>query len=284
MAEKRISSSGGLALYLLAGNWSGQYSELCSELRFNVLASGAEKGPSYVPSGSVDLGMISRRITQAEKDKSVWWVAVADHAVLRTISVDHPDPVKVRSSGMTQAHFKSVFIGQYKVKRSEAVKGGTIQTVEPYNRSDAYGEMGDWADCSGAKQENLKGAGVIGDQGSADAVTHDRFWSEYSNSVFMYHIRTGGKVTGTEVVFIDIDGNGKLDPNEDYYTDIKSVPAAISDGRYPSPPARVQYFYSKSKPHTENVEEVLRWTLNEGLRCVTEAGYVTLTEKVMTIE
>ncbi len=282
--EQRISLSGAFALYPLAIKWSEEYMKLHPEVKFDIQAGGAGKGLADALSGTVDLGMFSRSITQAEKDKGVWWVAVAKDAVLPTVSSTHPDIAKIKAQGLTQAHFKSIFIDKSKVRWKDLVKGGTNESVNPYTRSDACGAAGTWAEYLGGSQENLKGTGVFGDPGLAEAVTRDKFGIGYNNTVFVYDIATGAKVPGIEVVPIDINENGTIDSTEQLYENMPMILEAIADGRYPSPPARDLYFVAKGSPQEAHVAEFIKWTLNEGQKFVTEAGYVMLKEDLISQE
>jgi len=79
--ENTLSFSGAFALYPLVIKWAEVYKEKNPEVRFNISAGGAGKGMADALAGTVDLGMFSREITQAEKDKGVWWVGLCKDAV-----------------------------------------------------------------------------------------------------------------------------------------------------------------------------------------------------------
>jgi phosphate transport system substrate-binding protein len=67
-----------------------------------------------------------------------------------------------------------------------------------------------------------------------------------------------------------------IDHNENVYQSLDSLMAAISTGRYPSPPAHDLYFISKGKPDNELVNLFLNWVLTKGQQYVSQAGYVGL--------
>jgi phosphate transport system substrate-binding protein len=83
--EQTISLSGAFALYPLVIKWSEEYQKENPDIRFNISAGGAGKGMADALSGTVDLGMFSREIAQAEIDKGVWSVAVTKDAVIPTV-------------------------------------------------------------------------------------------------------------------------------------------------------------------------------------------------------
>ena len=89
---------------------------------------------------------------------------------------------------------------------------------------------------------------------------------------------------GLDVIPIDLNGNGMIDPDEDFYGSMDQVMKAINDGKYPSPPARDLYFVSGGKPGNKLVLTFLKWILSDGQKYVTEAGYVTIKPEQITAE
>jgi phosphate transport system substrate-binding protein len=80
---------------------------------------------------------------------------------------------------------------------------------------------------------------------------------------------------------LDINGNGRLEPEEDFYADRDSLIVAIKDGRYPAPPARTLYVACKGKPQNPVVNAFLRWILEKGQAFTAETGYIALsTEEI----
>jgi len=98
---------------------------------------------------------------------------------------------------------------------------------------------------------------------------------------FVYDLTTRKPFEGIEVVPIDLNGNGKIDPDENFYRTLDEIMKAINDGKYPSPPARDLYLVSKGKPTDRLVVAFLNWVLTEGQKFVPEAGYILVTpEKI----
>ena len=86
------------------------------------------------------------------------------------------------------------------------------------------------------------------------------------------------------VLPIDINENGKIDSEENFYSSLDSIMSAISTGRYPSPPARDLFFVSKGKPQKAIVKHFINWVLTDGQKYVNEAGYVLLSEESIKTE
>jgi phosphate transport system substrate-binding protein len=86
------------------------------------------------------------------------------------------------------------------------------------------------------------------------------------------------------VVPIDLNGNRRIDPSENFYQNLDSIMSAIQSGRYPSPPARDLYFVSNGIPQSKAVVEFIKWILKEGQGFVSSAGYVRLTDEKIKSE
>ncbi len=267
-----ISMSGAFALYPLANVWAEEFRKEYPDVRINISGGGAGKGMADVLAGAADLGMFSREITQAEKDKGVWWLSVTKDAVIPTMSGKNPMLGKIKSEGLTRQELSAYFLGDGDKKW----KNSNTQ-VNVFTRSDASGAAATWAQYLGAEaQEALKGIAVYGDPGLADAVKNDPNAIGFNNIIYVYDLNSGEKYPGIEVVPIDVNENGKIDPDEDFYDSIDAITKAIAAGKYPSPPARELYLIAKGAPTRPEVRAFLSWILDKGQAFVEENGYILL--------
>lgn len=285
--EGTISISGAFALYPLAVKWAEEFKKIHPDVKIDISAGGAGKGITDALSGMVDLGMLSRGINKAETAKGAWLVSVAKDAVLPTISDKNPVLDELRIKGMTKENLKQIFItGNItswgtNLQKVDYKAQGKINT---YVRSDACGAGEMWGEYLGKNQEGLKGIGVFGDPGVADAVKKDPLGIGYNNVIYVYDIQSRKFFPGIAVIPIDVNGNGKIDKEEDFYGSLDVLMNAIRDGRYPSPPARDLYFVSKGKPSDPVVTEFLKWILKDGQKFVNESGYVQLPVEKIKVE
>ena len=279
--EQTISLSGAFALYPMAVKWSEEYQKEHPEIKFNISAGGAGKGVADALSGAVDLGMLSRAVEQQEIDNGLWFVAVTKDAVIPTINVGNPVLETLKKRGLTKDEFRKIYITG-EITNWNQLPGITNDlAVNVYTRSDACGAAATWAEYIGGKQEDLKGTGIFGDPGLAEAVVKDVNGVGFNNTIFLYDLKTGGKNPGIDVIPNDVNGNGTIDPEEAFYDQFAQVLAAIGEGKYPSPPARDLYFVAKGKPQKQAVTDFLNWVITKGQAFVPEAGYVPLTETTL---
>lgn len=160
-------------------------------------------------------------------------------------------------------------------------QSGEEYAIHVYTRSDACGAAETWARYLGDyHQEDLNYTAVYGDPGLAEAVRKDPLGIGYNNLNYAYDMNTGTQIAGLRVVPIDINENGQIDADEDFYATKAELMQAIAMGRYPSPPARDLHLVTKNE-FTGLTKQFVAWVLREGQDYVGEVGYIALSaEKV----
>ncbi len=276
--EKTITISGAFALYPMEVKWAEEFKKIHPDVKFDISAAGAGKGMVDTLTGMADIGSISREISKIEEDKGITWIAMARDAVVCTVNVNNPLLGKIRESGLKKKQFKQIFIEGSVSRWEELYRYNKNDTINIYTRSDSCGAASTWAAYLGKNQEDLKGVGVFGDPGVVEAVKKDTFGIGYNNISFAYDFRTGQPIPGIAVLPIDINGNGKIDADEDFYHSLFELTKAISENKYPSPPARDLYFAFKGRPHKKIVIEFVKWALTQGRKYIEETGYVPIEE------
>lgn len=280
--ENSITVSGAFALYPLAVKWRNEYKKVHPEIRIDVVAGGAGKGMADALSGNADLGMVSRDINPMEKELGAFEIAVTRDAVVPTFNSNNPYKNIILKRGLTKAEFEAIFIKGTIKTWGELIGNGSNQAIQVFTRSDAAGAPESWAKYLGKKQEDLLGTGIFGDPGIADVIKKDLYSMGYNNLTFVFNLKDRKPYEAINVVPIDINENGKLDPEEDFYQNLDSLTSAIARGVYPSPPARPLYFVSDQEVKRPEVREFLNWVLTEGQKYVDEAGFVKLTNEQIT--
>lgn len=275
-AEKTtISISGAFALYPLTVKWAEEYKKAHPEVKIDVSAGGAGKGITDVLSGVTDIGLVSRSLSPSELQKGATAIAVARDAVVPTVSATNPLLKEIEATGVKRDLFYKVFITGEASNWGQLGFSGT-GPIHVYTRSDAAGAAETWAAYLGKKQDDLKGTGVFGDPGLAQAVQRDPQGIGFNNIAFVYDPNTKQPAAGVVPVPIDLNGNGHIDPDEAIYGTLDQITAAIASGKYPSPPARELYFVTKGAPGPL-AKAFIQYALTEGQKDVSSSGYILLT-------
>lgn len=279
--QGEITLSGAFALYPLVVKWAEEFKKINPDVRIDISAGGAGKGMTDALAKVVDLGMVSREIYPPELEKGAIGFAVAKDAVIPTINEKNPALEVLLKTGLTRESAEKLWITN-EYTTWEQLSGTPGETpVHVYTRSDACGAAETWALWMNKKQEDLNGTAVFGDPGVAMAVQKDILGIGLNNISYAYDEKTRKPNPGILVLPIDVNGNGKIDPEELFYDTKDQLIQAIAGDRYPSPPARDLYLVSNGVPTKPEVVAFLKFILTEGQKYNVPAGYIGLsTEKL----
>lgn len=279
--EGRLSFSGAFALYPMAVKWAEEFKKANPAVKIDISAGGAGKGMTDVLNNMVDLGMVSREIYPEEVKKGAFGFAVTKDAVVAVMSASNPSLNEILTVGLKADAANDIWItGKYKTW-GQAFNSKSKTPIHIYTRSDACGAAEVWAKYLGKKQEDLLGSGVFGDPGLALAVKKDPVGIGFNNIGYAYDFNTKKQISGIRVVPIDLNKNGKIDPEENFYDSMNDLIDAIAKGKYPSPPARDLYFVTNGKPKNKLVIAFLKWVLADGQKYVNETGYINLSKEII---
>lgn len=279
-----ISLSGAWALYPMAVKWAEEFRKTNPGVRIDISAGGAGKGITDALTNMVDIGMVSREIYPEEMKKGAYPIAVTKDAVVAVVNASNPALEAIMSKGLKREAGNNIWItGMYKTW-SQAFGSKGSAPIHTYTRSDACGAAEVWAKYYGKKQEDLLGSGVYGDPGLALAVKKDPLGIGFNNIGYAYDSKTKKQIAGIRVVPLDINGDGRITPDENFYDSMDQLINAIADGKFPSPPARELYLVTNGKPQKEVVKKFLAWILTDGQKFVNEAGYITLSKESISKE
>ncbi len=280
--RETIAISGAFALYPMMIVWTEEYNKVNPDVDFDICAGGAGKGMTDALSSMVDIGMVSRDIYPQEEDKGAVWVAVSRDAVVATMNRNNPAAEIVSKRGFNRSLLKQMYIdGEYEYW--DEIYPVPQARLNLYTRSDASGAAAIWAKYLGYSQEDLLGTGVSGDPGIAEAVKADRYGIGYNNINFAYDFTTGLPLEGIQVIPLDLNDNGVVDPEEDFYKTRDDLILAISQGRYPSPPVRDLNLVARDG-FEGATRDFVEWILTDGQQYTLENGYLPLSEDRLLVE
>lgn len=272
----QITLSGAFALYPMTVRWAEEFQKLYPGIQIDISAGGAGKGMADALSEMVDLGMFSREVSPQELAQGAWYIALTRDAVLPTIHATNPFFGELLERGVSREQLSRLFVTGEITTWEELLGREGATPVQLFTRSDACGAAAMWASYLGVHQEDLLGLGVFGDPGIADAVKSHRYGLGYNNVAYVYDINSRKKYEGMEVLAMDLNGDGRLSEDEQFYESLDLVMKAIKAGDYPAPPSRDLYFVAHGKPEKAEVLLFIEWILIQGQSYLRESGYVQL--------
>jgi len=277
VVEGRILISGAWALYPMMVKWAEEYKNINPKIRIDVSAGGAGKGVTDALSGMVDIGMVSRDLRPEEIRQDLFYVPVVKDAVFPTLNAANPAIKELLKKGLKKSDFNDLWIKGQSMTWGDLTGTANQMNVRVYTRSDSSGAAEIWAKYLGAHQEDLKGVAVYGDPGLAEAVKKDKAGIGYNNLNFAYDMKTGKPLHGLQIIPIDVNENGRIDPAERISTKPEAI-KSVEAGVYPSPPARDLYLVTK-KAFRGPANDFVYWILTDGQKYVGEVGYLRINNK-----
>ena len=274
-----ISISGAFALYPLAVKWSEEFQKMHPGVRIDLSAGGAGKGMTDVLADVVDLGMVSREVYDAELQKGAVPFATAKDAVVITINADNPFAGELMKKGISKETATKIWITGENVAWGRVLGTNDATPIHVYTRSDACGAAETFALWMGHKQEDLRGTAVFGDPGLASAVQADKLAVGLNNIGYAYDEKSRKPNPGLLVVPVDRDNDGVISSDEYFYDTKDDFIAAVSENKYPSPPARDLYLVSHGVPTNPVVVAFLEYVLGDGQCHNVPAGYIGINEE-----
>jgi phosphate transport system substrate-binding protein len=274
-----ITLSGAWALYPMTVKWAEEFQKIYPDVKIDIGAGGAGKGMADCLAEVVDIGMVSRDIYPEEINKGAWWVSVTKDAVVPTINAENPVLDNLLTKGVKRQDLIGIWITGDVKKWSQITGSNKEQNIHVYTRSDACGAAQTWAEYLGHNQEDLMDVGVYGDPGLAEAVRNDILGIGFNNINYAYDARTKEQVKGIRILPLDLNENGQIDEDENFYRTRDEIVRAIANEKYPSPPARNLHFVSHGRPVNKVVLTFIKWVLTDGQKYVSESGYINLSEK-----
>lgn len=275
--EGSIRISGAWALYPMMERWKEEFAKINPAVKIEVSGGGAGKGMTDALSGLVEIAMVSREVTPGEVEKGAVYVPVVSDAVFATINAQNPLlKGELATRGVRKQALVDLWLNGKTMAWGEMCGAASADRVILFTRADSCGAAEVWAQYLGnKKQDALKGTGVNADPGVAEAVKNDKFALGFNNLNFAFDSTTGKLQEGLAILPVDLNENGKIDP-EEQFTDMAKAIDAIRKGVYPSPPARPLNLVAKTQFQGISVEFV-RWILTDGQKFALEAGYLPLT-------
>lgn len=275
-----IQISGAFALYPVVVRWAEEFKRIHPNVQIDISGGGAGKGITDVLTGMVDIGMSSRDLQPEEIQRGAYPFTVLRDAVVIITNAHNPQLALLKQRGLKKQMAFDLWNDRLDTW-GEVFHTNSSIPVHVYTRSDACGAGETFAGWIDMKQEDLGGTAVYGDPGIASAIQRDKVGIGYSNLGYVYDLTNKHPQPDLAVVPLDLNDDGRISPDENFYGTITHLGDAIRKGKYPSPPARDLFLVTKGKPDNPLVVEFLKYIYTKGQKLGGEAGYVPLAKDIL---
>ena len=233
--------------------WIEEYTKLHPELTILL--------DSRIPADSADIVIVSHILGPNDLKQGHASVILNRYVQLPVVNSRRNDVAALQAKGFTEADFRQIYFGDNGY--SDLIPDAYHFAV--YKREKSACASRAFANHFGNEQKDIKGVGVKGDdQDLLEAVIRDTNGISYNNLGFLYDLKTRKPADGIAIIPLDLDGNGKVDPWENFYGDLDQV-IAFAEKAYNRRLLieNVHVIFSATNPN-KALAGFLQWILTEG--------------------
>lgn len=246
--------------------WAAEYRKTHPELSI-IIASG-------IPADSADIFIASHILKPGDVKVGQTSIALTRYIQLPVVNSGRPSLNALTRRGFTEAALRQIY---FRDTTSGATGFSNPFTV--YRRQKAACSSVAFANHFGNEHKDIKGIAVAGDdQDLLEAVKKDTNAISHNSLGIIYNIHTRKVNDSIAVIPIDLNENGKIDPDEKIYSTLDEVVSFVEKTNHPKIPAEnVNVIFSTTNNH-HAVTDFLAWVLATGQQFNHEYGFLNLKE------
>ncbi|HOB85696.1 MAG TPA: substrate-binding domain-containing protein [Bacteroidales bacterium] len=268
--------SGAFALSPLMKKWAEGFMTLHQDVKITVVETGTGQGIADLIDKKVDLAMISRPLTDDEKDSGIWLMPVAKDGVAIIVNDKNPYLPRLMNQGLSPDEIQQLFTG------TETPSWGTLldtsgnEKPAVFIRADESGASDVLADFCYRKASDLKGAGVTGDMEMISKVAKNTMAIGYCNLSFAFEAPSGKRTEHIQILPFDLDFDNKIGRTEAPFKDLETAHRSVWLGIYPENLCRELTIGSLGTPGNPAVLAFLSYIIGDGQEFVKNMGLCEL--------
>lgn len=259
-----INITGTRFLFPIIEKWAEEFNKENPDVHINL--EFGHKSP--------DINASAAPVTRKDPAKGEY-TAVSRFALVPIINANNPAWDDLKEKGISKKDFLEIYFGgnsgsskNFSFKKNEQVP------IKVYSRgacasatfTNKFGKQ--------IKDLNNVGGKIDDDEVLLEKVKSDSLAVAYNNLGFVYNLNSRSQKDGIRVIPIDLNGNGKIDPEENVYDNLDKLIGFIErDNRELPPTGDVTFIYKSEKPE---VEAFVNWIIKKGYKFNHEYGFLTL--------
>ncbi len=260
---KTIRITGTRLTYPLIGKWIEEYTRSHPGIRITV---------GRIPADSADLVIVSHSLGDGDVKQGQQSFVLTRYVQVPVVNSRRSDVQSLQQKGFDDAAFRQVYFD-----------GAPSYTV--YKRSQPACASIAFANHFGSNQQDIKGTGVTGDDRDLlDAVKKDSSGISYNNLGFVYDLTTRRPLDGITVVPIDLNGNGRIDPEENIYGTLDDVLRFVEKTHHPRILLEDVHVLVRRTQPDRDITAFLQWVITRGQEYNHAYGFINLDVAVAQAE
>lgn len=270
-----ISVAGAEILFPLMNKWKQEFEKGKTEVKISVRSEINSEYLNSIADNKVQIAMVSRVLSDKEKQAGFWAVPVAKDAVLPVISFENYHLQKIVFAGVTKDKLAAVFTGKIRTW-GQLLQVNSNDPIEVYKLADTSETTAVWSDFLNVDPNNLTGTDLYSEKEMFQKIAGNKNAIGFCSMIHIFDVNTGLKKKNLYVLPVDLNTNKMADDNELVFDKLDDIKSAVSSGKYPSPPARKLYLVCKSVPQDVTIKSFIMWILTTGQSYCAQFGFANI--------
>jgi phosphate transport system substrate-binding protein len=229
------------------------------------------------PADSIDFNILAYALTSDGQREAI---VVSRYIQLPVANNERPGLANLQAKGLTEQNLRDLF---FSPSTPSFLASSQSQTpIALYVRDKPVCAVKAFATHFGDDPKQIKGIGVNGDdQDLAEAVRKDINGLSFNNLGFIYNVTTRKISEGLAVIPLDLDENGKIDKEEQIYSDLDHVITFIEKTHHSKfVNEEVNFVFDKNANNT-SAGIFLNWVLTTGQKFNHDLGFLSVDPKAL---
>jgi len=271
-----IRISGAYALFPLVQKWADEFKKSYPGVQIDISQTGTGQGISDLINRNANLAMISRPLSDEDKESGIWVIPVAKDGVAPIINRNNPYLKRILHQGLSPDELQKIFLAEQPLTWGEMLDTTGSDKIVVYSRADESGAADIFAGSFYKKASDMKGTKVTGDFNMIKGIQDTRFAIGFCNFSFAFDVPSGERTENIQIVPFDLDFDNKINRKEVPFSNLETAHRSIWLGIYPESLCRELTIGSLGKPADPVIVEFLKYILTGGQEKVKESGLCEL--------
>jgi phosphate transport system substrate-binding protein len=258
-----IHISGTRFLFPLVEKWAAEFKKENPGVAFVI--------GQNVDNKDIDASAAPVKIMDSAKGK---YTVVSRFALVPITNDKNPAIATLRQRGISKEDFLNIYFKSQNKTNNFNLTAKQVVPIHVYSRGAcASATFTNHFDKEIKDLDNVGGK-IEDDQVLLQRILADSFGIAYNNLGFVYNLKSRKQKDGISVIPIDINGNGQIDKDENFYTTVDAVLKYLEQTATSLPPTGdLTFIYKEDKPE---VKAFVEWVLAKGQQYNHPLGFLTL--------
>jgi phosphate transport system substrate-binding protein len=249
--KKTINITGTRFFYPLVEKWAEEYRRQHPDIEV-VVRFGLQ---------NADISMTGTPVEKEDAAKGRYTV-VSKFAVVPIVNAQNPAWPDLQRRGLATADFEKIYFRGDQQQNNFLLSSGVAVPIRVYTRGACASET--FSRHFGRRINDLANLDtrIADDKVLLQNVLNDSLGVAYNNLGFVYDLQTRQQRPGVRVVPVDLNGNGRIDPDENFYDNLDLLIRRLETTPIDLPPVgKMVFIYKEERPE---VKDFVNWVVTNG--------------------